>query len=319
MSLWNDMTEVQKVAHSMRHGNQYHNSASPAMLRLAQQHNEERNGGGLGFGHDGSNPNGNTTNTPRTDVGEGVVGSDGLTNRERYDQRRAQEAAQQAAEQERLAALNANRPEGVSQYLWENIQSGGSFNPTLVTRDPAVRDALVNAGHGDYVKALYESQMDSAASHYMGNGASQQDAYGNAQDPWYTQQYGNYFNDTVQGSEQGLGFGHESTNPATGNPNYVPSQGGTPTGGFGDDPDFGAGVPTTDRDPNRSPMMDAYRAARAANPSPAGGFVPNDDTGFGPQPGESRAKTPYADAFMRSRQRAEAPGPVSGMMKKYME
>jgi hypothetical protein len=283
MSLWNDMTEVQKVAHSMRHDNQYHLKASPDMLRMAQQYNEQRSGTGgdeLGFGH-GSAP---TTSTPTTsNTGEGVVGNDGLTNRERYEQRRAQEAAEQAAEQERLAELDADRPEGVSRYIWENIKNGTGFNTTLVTRDPTVRDALVNAGHGDYVKSLYESQMDSAAAHYMGNGASQQDAFNTAQDPWYTQNYGAYSNGTVAGVESGLGFGHESTNPATGNPTYnspaSPPAGQPPSFDFGPAPDFGTPANVTNR----------------------------------------AGSTPFMDSYMRSRDAAKAEGPVSGMMKKYME
>ena len=32
-----------------------------------------------------------------------------------------------------------------------------------------------------------------------------------------------------------------------------------------------------------------------------------------------QSKTPWADAYLRSKKAAEAPGPVSGMMSKWME
>lgn len=157
---------------------------------------------------------------PKPTTGRDVVGADGLTNEERYKQRQADKAAKAAAEKARIAEIDKDRPEGVSRYLWEKVLTGGSFNTTLVTRDPTVRDALVGAGYEDYVKGLFESQMDSAAAHYMGNGASAADAWNTAQNDWYTKKYGGYNNETVANAgNDDLGFGGSTGAPS--NPEYV--------------------------------------------------------------------------------------------------
>jgi hypothetical protein len=85
------------------------------------------------------------------------------------------------------------RPEGVSSYVWDRVQQGTleGLNPATITHgDGATRDALIAAGHGDYVKAAYEKSMDQRADHYGGNGA--QNAMENAQLGWYNERYGNY-------------------------------------------------------------------------------------------------------------------------------
>lgn len=126
-------------------------------------------------------------------TGRDVVGADGLTNSERYQKRLADKAARAAAEKTRIDALDADRPEGVSRYVWDKVKSGDSnYNKTLITRNPETRDAIVSAGYGDYVKDIHEQAMEEAASHYVGNGASTSDAFNTAQDPWYNQNVGAY-------------------------------------------------------------------------------------------------------------------------------
>lgn len=126
-------------------------------------------------------------------TGRDVVGADGLTNAERYNKRRADKAAKAAAEKARIAALDADRPEGVSRYVWDKVKSGDTnYNKTLVTRNPETRDAIVAAGHGDYVKDIHEQAMEEAANHYVGNGANTNDAFSTAQTDWYTNNVGAY-------------------------------------------------------------------------------------------------------------------------------
>jgi len=51
MTTWNEMTEVQKMAHSLRHGNQYHlNPERAGMLTQAAAYNSNRENDGLTFG-----------------------------------------------------------------------------------------------------------------------------------------------------------------------------------------------------------------------------------------------------------------------------
>lgn len=51
MTTWNEMTEVQKMAHSLRHGNQYHlNPSRAGMLTQAAAYNSNRQNDGLTFG-----------------------------------------------------------------------------------------------------------------------------------------------------------------------------------------------------------------------------------------------------------------------------
>ena len=81
---------------------------------------------------------------------------------------------------------------GVSDYIMERVNNGAyNMNLASITHgDGATRDALVNAGYGDWVKGAYERAMDQRAAHYGGNGA--QDAMANAQLGWYNDRYGNY-------------------------------------------------------------------------------------------------------------------------------
>jgi len=130
---------------------------------------------------------------PKPITGKNVVGADGLTNQERYQKRLADKAAKAAAEKARIDALDADRPEEVSRYLWEKIKNGDSnFNKTLVTRNPETRDAIVNAGYGEAVKDIHEQAMEEAAAHYVGNGAAASDAFNTAQSDWYNQNVGAY-------------------------------------------------------------------------------------------------------------------------------
>ena len=154
-------------------------------------------------------------------VGKDVVGADGLTNAERYKKRQAEKAAKAAAEKARIAELDKDRPEGVSRYLWEKVLKGDSnFNKALVSKNPEISDAIAAAGHEDWVKAIHEQAMDSAANHYMGNGADASAAYATAQNPWYKKNYGDYKNETVANeSNDELGFGGSTGAPS--NPGYV--------------------------------------------------------------------------------------------------
>ena len=130
---------------------------------------------------------------PQPLTGKNVVGADGLTNQERYQKRLADKAAKAAAEKARIAAIDADRPEEVSRYVWEKIKNGDSnFNKTLVTRNPETRDAIVNAGYGEAVKDIHEQAMEEAAAHYVGNGANASDAFNTAQSDWYNQNVGAY-------------------------------------------------------------------------------------------------------------------------------
>jgi hypothetical protein len=135
------------------------------------------------------------------------------------------------------------RPPGVSQYVWDRVSSNTlkGLNTTAITRDPEVREALIKAGHEDYVKAAYEKSMDQRAAHYGQNGA--EDPWATAQESWYNQQYGTYKNDTVGDSNTGLSFGGSTGDPK--NADYVapeppepvveesPATGGNPGGMFG--------------------------------------------------------------------------------------
>lgn len=296
MGLWANMTEAERVAHSIRNNNEYHKKASKAQyLEDAQSINEERAAAAA------------PTTTNRT--GENVVGSDGLTNRERYDARRAAEAAKHAAEVARIAELDSDRPPNVSRYLWERIREGKTnFNSTLVTRNADTRDALMAAGYGDYVKALAESEMDGAAAHFMGNGATRQDAYNTAMSPWYRETFGEYNNSTVQGNEPTLTFGGSTGAPT--NEGYVAPVVSQPV----------VSDPAVSADPvDFSPT---YTAKAGASDGMLGSYnarMPTAAPVNTIQATSNTAPTPYADAYLRAKEAAVAQGPVSGMMKKWME
>jgi hypothetical protein len=183
---------------------------------------------------------------PKPTTGKGAVGADGLTNEERYKKRLEEKKAAAAAKAAKQAELDKDRPEGVSRYLWEKVLNGDSnFNKALVSKNPEISDAITAAGHGDWVKAIHEQAMDSAANHYMGNGASSADAWNTAQNDWYTKNHGSYTNETVENdSNDDLGFGGSTGAPT--NDGYVPSEppppvveepppanGGNPGGMFG--------------------------------------------------------------------------------------
>jgi hypothetical protein len=127
------------------------------------------------------------------------------------------------------------RPAGVSQYVWDRVASGtlSGLNTTSITRDPEMREALIKAGHEDYVKAAYEKSMDQRAAHYGQNGAD--DPWATAQESWYNNKYGQYKNDTVGSSNTGLSFGGSTGDPT--NEGYVAPEAPPPveeaTGGGG--------------------------------------------------------------------------------------
>ena len=123
-----------------------------------------------------------------------LAGGDGLTNQQRYQQRQADKKARLDARNAHNAALDANRPDGVSRGVWERATTGNldGFNLANVTNNYDTRDALVNAGYGDFVKQAHEQAIQDRAAHYGGNGASSADAMNTAQLGWYTDQYGEF-------------------------------------------------------------------------------------------------------------------------------
>ena len=291
-----------------------------------------------------------------------------------YEAKRKAAADKAAAEAARKAKLDADRPEGVSRYVWERVKGGTlNLNPTIVTRNPEVREALIAAGQEDWVKALHEKEMDERANHYMGNGASPADAWNTAQTDWYNQTYGVYGNETVANdSNDDLAFGGSTGAPD--NAGYVPPTapppvvedkpaGGNPGGMFGDLTDVVQDTrPPEETGPTAEEIAAAQAAAQAEaaaaakaaaeeerrrrgeamNEWAAGQAESQYTNKFGGGQGSimgaynrgksnsaapvaaaasttQQSKTPWADAYLRSKKAAEAPGPVSGMMSKWME
>ena len=123
------------------------------------------------------------------------------------------------------------RPEGVSQYVWDRVTNNtlNGLNVTSITNNPETREALVNAGYGDYVKGAYEKHMDENAGGMIGNGADPGEAWARAQGVgggWYQENFGAYGNPAVSGANEGLTFGGSSGSETT--YDYPPSD---PTGG----------------------------------------------------------------------------------------
>ena len=217
------------------------------------------------------------------------------------------------------------RPAGVSQYVWDRVTNNTTIglNATSITNNPEVRDALVNAGYGDYVKGAYEKHMDANAGAAISNGADPTDAWDRAQavgGGYYTQNYGTYNNNTVAGNSNSgqLGFGHEQSNPAgteetAYQPPYTPAD---TTGGGG--PDTNGGGNTDLNVSNVGGGQEAVVRTGSFNTvdygTPTGPAV---NTGIGvaganPAP---MASTPFADAYVRSSEAARKPGPISGLFK----
>lgn len=230
MGLWAQMSEVERVAHSIRHGNKYHlKDSKQGLVEQANAYNQDRE--------------------------------------QRYDNGTPT-----------AAPGDAPPPPGVSQYIWDRVNANtlDGLNVANITHgDGATRDALIAAGHEDYVKKAYEDAMRQRAAHYGGNGAG--DAWGNAQFDWYTNQWGNFYDDSVKNQTPGLGFGHSQPDVS-----YAPS--GTPGGVTG------------------SP----------SNPAPSGPELVEVELG-------QREATPFMDSYMRAREASKKEGPVTGMMKEYME
>ncbi len=183
------------------------------------------------------------------------------------------------------------KPEGVSQYLWDRATGASpyGFNPTLITRDPATRDALVAAGYEDFVKKAHENHMDQAAGHWGGNGATD-DVYARANDnvTWYQDNYGAY------GGDPGI---REKTE-----------------GGMFSSPNLGFGHESSGHQP--SPATPA-----PATPAPS---VPQEPVQPEPEAQQfdlsgPRKSTPFLDSYMRAREASRATGPASSTMKKYLE
>jgi len=218
-------------------------------------------------------------------------------------------------------ALAASRPEGVSESLWLHANDGNTsgFNVTSVTRDPAARDALIEAGFGDWVKAIHEQHMDQNAGHAIGNGANAGDAWSRAQLDWYTQNYGAYGNPTVAGDSNigSLGFGHEQAKPVGTDttpyvpPTYTPPAQQPPAnaGGQGGGRPIDVGTMPTGGGTSYGPGSQAFESRGRSS-----GFS---NTGIGTA--SQNAATPFADAYLRAAERSKAKGPISGLFAKELE
>ncbi len=285
---------------------------------------------------------------------------------------------EQARDEARAATIakaperaKAPRPPGVSQYVWDRVQAGtlDGLNTTSIINNPEVEQALIDAGHEDYVKAAYEKAMDQRAAHYGQNGASAEDAWANAQYDKYTEKYGEYKNDTVEATESVLGLGNAVQSPT--NPGYVPPvvpkpKPSGPDGMFNTigntvdsvrnpepppatpEPPVTQPPPVTppppsvqcgpgqitirgvcvdwdgpggaggngggngggQGNPNRRGPSTTGTGYRGAGAGPA-------NTGIG-QAGQNQA-TPWADAYFRAKERANAQGPVSRLFAKELE
>ena len=228
-----------------------------------------------------------------------------------------------------VTAAAGDRPPGVSQYVWDRVTNGtlAGLNPTSITNNPAVRDALIAAGYEDYVKGAYELHMDQNAGGMIQNGANADEAWDRAQGVgggWYGENYGEYENSTVAGNasqdDNTLTFGH-SSGPAVGTeeepyvpPTVRPTDPPTNTGGGNGG---GNGGVTVDLSPGAgaaAPVGERNRNYGVAQAGPMSGPV---NTGIGTA-GQNRA-TPFADAYVRAANRAQAEGPVTSLFKNFMQ
>lgn len=232
-------------------------------------------------------------------------------------------------------------PEGVSQWLWDRAMGGNlEINPTLITRNPTLRDALIAAGKEDYVKAMYERHMDNNAAHAIGNGADPSAAWGQANNSigndWYKENFGTYSNNTVAGSTGSSGagdftFGGGTTPEGTDDQPYVPPQPPVVNDPIGDPPPGGGnggGNGGDDGGWSWDDFNDPDIVQGGGGGGNGGGFAgysgpgqssgPAVNTGIGTA-GPSSQSTPWADAYMRAADRAKATGPVSGLFAKELE
>lgn len=214
------------------------------------------------------------------------------------------------------------RPAGVSQYVWDRVTNNTTIglNATSITNNPEVRDALVNAGYGDYVKGAYEKHMDANAGAAISNGADPTDAWDRAQGVgggYYTENYGTYNNSTVAGNSNSgqLGFGHVQSNPTgTEEQAYQPPYNPADNTGETD-----SGSSNTDLNvSNVGGGQEAVTRNRTFNTvdygTPTGPAV-NTGIGTAGVTPSVMAPTPFADAYVRSSEAARKPGPISGLFK----
>jgi len=212
-----------------------------------------------------------------------------------------------------------DRPAGVSQYVWDRVTNNtlGGLNPTSITNNPEVRDALVNAGYGEYVKGAYEKHMDANAGAAISNGADPTEAWNRAQavgGGYYTQNYGTYNNSSVAGNGNSgqLGFGHVQSDPVgTDGQAYQPPYTANDTGSTD-----GAGAGTDLDVSNVGGGQAAVERTGSFNTvdygTPTGPAV---NTGIGVAGANPNASTPFADAYVRSSEAARKTGPISGLFK----
>ena len=215
------------------------------------------------------------------------------------EQLEAAQAAQKAAYEQQLAAQQAQYDQQVAaqQAAYEQRQADAE----------AARQAEIDRRNAE---ALAKKEANTAS--WASANASAAGIASSA--PSYTKKYG-------EGATAGVGL-LSGVNSVRGDP----ARTGIPAGVASEPPRTGGARPS-------GPVTGGVRGGPSA-PT----FKPPviaDDSGFAPshQPGgfnpshdvwdishrPKQESTPWADAFLRSKKAAEAPGAVSGMMKKYME
>ncbi len=256
MGLWAEMNDVQRMAHSIKTGSDWQNRAGNEGLRdqaTAYLQNDstpaiQGDNGGYGLPAPPPPPTpgaGSNTAGMLGVVNHLVRGSGGTQTPEQLQQtRNEQTQAIMPSEmsgpvltpEEKYvigcepAQLPAEKPAGVSDYVWQRVQ-GNNYNGLNVANithgNGATRDALVDAGYGDWVKGAYEQAMDQRAAHYGGNGSS--NPWDTAQFDWYSDRYGDYRGATPTNRSAGLTYGGSSD---TNNPQPRSATTGYNTGPF---------------------------------------------------------------------------------------
>lgn len=241
MGLWAEMSDVQRMAHSIKTGSDWQNRAGNAGLRdqatayLQNDSTPAIQGDNGGYGA--------PTPPPRTSNASNTAGMMGAVTNAIRGMNGTQTPAQ--LEQTRMESIQdsmgpmyvddndmtpadlvvsclppeqlpAQKPPGVSDHIWQRVQ-GNNYNGMNIANithgDGATRDALVSAGYDDWVRGAYEQAMDQRAAHYGGNGSS--NPWETAQFDWYSDRYGDYRGTTPTNRPAGLTFGggSDTNNP----------------------------------------------------------------------------------------------------------
>jgi len=217
-----------------------------------------------------------------------------------------------------VTAAAGDRPPGVSQYVWDRVTNGtfAGLNLGSITRDPETRDALIEAGYGDYVRSAYEQAQQQRYDYYGANNTDGSDVLDTAREDWYTQNYGEWTPDDSAGSSSDGGNSLSSGESHNWNPGNT---GGNAGGGGGQSGDGGGGNGggTVDLSPGAGASGSAGERNRNYSVAQAGLSSAPVNTGIGTA--GQNAATPFADAYVRAANRAQAEGPVTSMFKKFMQ